>query len=400
MVRIIFFVLGLVALGSSSAQTVIPFWHSQDATQDTIQQLADDFNASQSEYEIVPEYAGNYEDAAIQLVSSIGTRNQPVIFDAELSVFARLVQEGSLESLSDLVENVPAELVDDFYPALWSYGELDGERYGLPWNMSLPVLFYNATAFRQRGVEPPETWEEFVAAADRMTTRQTTGYIHVTAALVFETMVTTRGAQLVTDDGQPNFTSDAAVDALEMLQQIVNDDNAVVRTFSQLDVAVVDFVRTKGMMSIASIAFWPQGERYNIAFEPEAVPVPRGSSQDIPLLGAQLVVIDGASEAQRRGAFAFWRFLVQPENVDTWVRESYFLPVRREAANLLEDWYAEDSVRRLGLDELEHAVARPRVGGYVIWQGYLEESLERALLRGADARAALAEAQRRAEESP
>ncbi|MDZ7704379.1 MAG: ABC transporter substrate-binding protein [Trueperaceae bacterium] len=399
MIRTIFFVLGLAVLGGSSAQTVIPFWHSQDATQDTIAQLADDFNASQSDYRVVPEYAGNYEDAAIQLASSLDSGNEPVLFDSELTVFARLVEEGALAPLSDLAGELSSEVVDDFYPALWGYGDTSGDRYGLPWNMSVPVLFYNASAFGQRGVEAPATWDEFEAAADRMTTRQTTGYIHVTAALIFETMVVTRGGQIVTDDGQPNFTSDAAVETLEMLQRMVEADHATVRTFAQLDAAVVDFVRTRGMMAFASIAFWPQSQRYDIAFNPEAAPVPKGSSPNIPLLGAQLVILDGASDAQRRGAFEFWRFLVEPENIDTWVRASYFLPVRRSAVDLLQDWYDAEPARRIGLQELENAVPRPRVGAYTTWQGYLEEAIERALRRGTDPREALAEAQRRAEQS-
>jgi ABC-type glycerol-3-phosphate transport system substrate-binding protein len=48
------------------------------------------------------------------------------------------------------------------------------------------------------------------------------------------------------------------------------------------------------------------------------------------------------------------------------------------------------------LDTLEQATMRPRVGAYAIWQGYLEEALQRAIRGQMSPEAALAEAQRRA----
>ncbi len=390
----------LVCLASfGKAQTVIEYWHSQDAAQGTVQALSDAFNASQSEYAVVPRYVGNYQEATIKLVAALGGTDQPVLFSAEGTVFPRLVEEGALADLSDLSAALPEALVNDLYPALWGSGELDGSRYGLPWTSSLPVLFYNATAFEQLGVAVPKTWEEFEAAAARLTTRQTEGYIHVSAAFIFEMMVSTRGGSVVTEEGRPNLNSPEAVDALAMLKRIADAGNATVRSFAELDVALVDFVRTKGMMAFASIAFWPQGQRYSVAFRPAVAPVPTGESAAVPLIGAQLVVLKRATEEERRGAVAFWQFLMEPEHQATWVEASYYLPTRLAALPLLEAWYHEDPSRRVALSQLENAVSRPRVGAYAVWQGFLEEALEKSLRGGVPPEVALEEAQRRALES-
>jgi sn-glycerol 3-phosphate transport system substrate-binding protein len=381
------------------AQTTLEYWHSQDATESTIQTLADTFNASQGEYRVVPRYVGSYREGTVKLIAALGGGEQPVLFDAEGTVFARLVEERALADLSDLTDALPEALVEDLYPALWSAGKLNGGRYGLPWNMSMPVLFYNATAFAQLGVTPPKTWAEFEEVAARLTTRQTEGYIHVSAAFIFEMMVSTRGGSIVTEAGQPNLNSPEAVDALNMLKRIADGGNATLRSFAELDVALVDFVRTKGMMAFASIAFWPQGLRYSVAFEPATAPVPTGASAAVPLMGAQMVVLESASEAERRGAVAFWEFLMEPENVVTWVQASYFLPARRSALPLLEPWYQEDPNRKVALSQLENAVPRPRVGAYAVWQGFLEEALEKSLRGGVPPEVALAEAQQRALES-
>lgn len=378
---------------------MLEFWHSQDATEDLIQQFADAFNASQDEYEVVPRYNGNYQESAIKLVAALGGSNLPVLFDAEVTVFPRLVEEGALAELSPLLEAVPGELLADLNPALWGYGELAGGRYGLPWNMSMPVLFYNKSAFDQLGLAPPTTWEEFEAAAERLTTRNTRGYIDVAAAFIFEALVSTRGGSVVTEDGQPNFDSPEAVEALSMLQRLARERHSVPRGFAELDQALVDFARTRVMMAVASQAFFPQGERFSVAFEVAAAPLPTGSSESVPLMGAQLVVLESASEAERRGALAFWQFLMAAEQQQAWVQASYFLPVRNSVAEALQGWYEAVSGRRAALAQLENAVYRPRIGAYAVWQGYLQEAIERATKAGADPQTVLQEAQRRALES-
>ena len=390
---LLFFVFIFTSL--ASAQTNITFWHSQDAAE-TVEALTEAFNASQSDYRVAPRYTGNYIEGSLKLVAALQGGDAPVLFDAEGTVFAELVEEGALSNLSDLTAGLPAEFVEDIFPIMWAYGEVDGARYGLPWNSTLPVLFYNATAFAQRGVAPPATWEEFEEAAARLTTRNTKGYIDVAAALIFETMVNSRGGSLVTETGEPDFTSPEALETLRLLVRLAEEKHSIPRSFKDLDSALIDFARTKGMMALATESLWPQGERFSVAFEVATAPVPSGGSPTVPLLGAQLVVLEGATAAERAGAVAFWEFLMAPENIKTWVEASYYLPTRRSALPLLEAWYEEDPDRRAALLGLEHAVLRPRTGAYVRWQGYLEEAVEQAVRGRLSPEEALARTQERA----
>ncbi len=392
--RILLFLI-LVFTSLASAQTEITFWHSQDATE-TVDALAETFNASQTRYRVVPRYTGNYIESSLKLVAALQSGDAPVLFDAEGTVFAELVEEGALSDLSDLTADLSPALVEDIFPVMWAYGDFNGARYGLPWNSTLPVLFYNATAFEQRGVAPPATWDEFEEAAARLTTRNTKGYIDVAAALVFETMVNSRGGSLVTEDGEPNFNSPEALETLELLVRLAEEKHSIPRSFKDLDAALIDFARTKGMMAVATEALWPQGERFSVAFKVATAPVPTGGFSRVPLLGAQLVVLKSATAEERAGAFAFWEFLMEPENLKTWVEASYYLPARRAALPLLEPWYAEDPSRRAALDGLEHAVLRPRTGAYVRWQGYLEEALEQAVRGRLSPEEALTRVQERA----
>lgn len=393
-----FLLVVLILLGSFTfAQTTITFWHSQVSTVETVNKLAAGFNAIQSEFVVEPVYTGTYPDSSIKLITAVSNDSGPVMFDAEVTVFAKLISENAVLPLNDLTASLSTNFIADIYPNLWNFGFVNNERYGLPWNMSLPVLFYNASLLKQRGVTPPHTWQDFEAAAKKLTTRQTKGYINVSLAFIFETMVTTRGGHIITEEGKPNFNSSEAIEALAMLKRMTDARHVTNRTMAEIDVALVDFVRTKGMMAFASLAFWTEGQHYSIAFEPGAVPVPMGTSQKVPFVGAQLVVMKGASETERLGAFKFWQFLMQPKNIATWVKASYYLPARQSAVPLLEDWYAEDNIRKLGLEQLEHAIDKPKVGEYAIWQDFLQEAIDKALKGRMSPEEALSEAQKRAE---
>ncbi|AEB12897.1 ABC transporter substrate-binding protein [Marinithermus hydrothermalis] len=390
----------LVGLGLGFAQVEIPFWHSMDGPAGrAIERFAQAFNQSQPAYRVVPRFLGDYREGESKLVAALRTGSQPVLFQAELAFFPRLVAEGRAVPLDAYLEDLPPEFIRDFYPAAWAYGVVDGTRYGLPFNTSTPVLFYNADAFRALGLEAPRDWTAFVRAAERLTNRRSKGYIAVLESWTFEAMVTSRGGSLVTPDGRPNFTSPEAVAALEMLVRLAREGAAIPRNLAEAQFAQLDFVRTKGMMVFASIANWPAAERYTFAFELGVAPVPREAEGRVPLGGAQLVVLKGASPKQVRGAVAFWRFLMQPEQIAEWVQASFYVPLRRSVLPRLEAFYAENPFRKAAFEQLEFAVPRPRTPHFAVWRTYLEEALEKAVKGGMDPRKALEEAQRKALEA-
>ncbi len=389
--------LAVAALsGAATAQTTITFWHSMEGVEDTIDTLVERFHDVQDEVRVDARYVGGYAEAQTRLVAAFGTADEPVLFQAELGFFPRLVGDGALLDLSDLVTELPDDMVADFYPGAWGYGELEGGRYGLPWNVSTPVLYYNADALRQAGIAPPTTWDEFAAAAQALTSRTAQGAMFVGDSWLFEMMVLSRGGTLALEDGRPNLDGPEAVAALTMLRDLVRGRHLAFFGASESTPAILAFVRARSLMTFASIANWPDVRRFSVGFDLAAAPVPIAEGGRVPLGGAQLTVLRGATDAERRAAFVFWRFLVEPENLATWVETSYYIPVRRAALPLLDAFYAEDPNRAAALDQLELAVPRPRVASFNAWRGLLDEALERALRGNQSPEAALAEAQRRA----
>jgi ABC-type glycerol-3-phosphate transport system substrate-binding protein len=388
----------LLILAPALAQTEVTFWHSMDGPAGRLlAAFAQEFNARQNLYRASPQYVGDYRDAETKLVAALRTGAAPVLFQAEISFFPRLVREGRALALDPYL-NLERSFLEDLFEPAWNYGVMEGRRFGLPLNTSTPVLFYNLDTFRAKGLKAPRNWKEFEEVAKALSSRQTKGFIFVTdpQAWLFEAMVTSRGGSL-TKDGKPNFTSKEALEALEMLTRLNRAGALSVRSMAESTFAQLDFVRTKGMMVMASIANWPAAENFSFAFTLGVAPVPREPGGKVPMGGAQLVVLRGASEAQVRGAIEFWKYLMEPRNVARWVEASYYVPVRKSAIPLLEDFYRENPFRKVAFEQIAHAQERPRLTPFSAWASLLAEALERSLKGGVPPQKALEEAQRKAE---
>jgi multiple sugar transport system substrate-binding protein len=125
-------------------------------------------------------------------------------------LFEGLALGGQLRSISPLVTRDRVDL-SQWYPNGIAAMRVDGALYGLPARGQIQdcYLFYNRTAFQQAGVaEPSDAWtlEELVAAADRLTTRDTDsrfGYGTVWGG--FPTTIAAlrhHGGDLLSSDGQ------------------------------------------------------------------------------------------------------------------------------------------------------------------------------------------------------
>ncbi len=388
--------LAVVGLGLALAQRPVdvPFWHTAGPPgQEVLEGMIREFNASQREYRIVPNFVGDYREGGLKLLAALRSGGAPALFHAEISFLGRMVQDNIALPLDDYLGNLPS----DFYPSFLETGRLRGRTFGLPIGLSIPVFFYNADQFGSRGLGAPRTWDDVATAAQRLTTRAAKGYTVSSDIYSFNVLVMSRGGSIVNAQGRPDFTNAKAVESLEYLQGLVRRNIAQSRNIAEAQFSVADFLRTKTFMGIAPITVWPLIEnRAPIPFRLGVAAVPRSSDGKVPLAGGTLVVLRGANEQQARGAVTFWRFLMEPPNIAKWVRATYYMPMRRAAQPLLEDFYREDPRRRVAFSQIENADVWLQDPEFTVWYSFLEDALERALKGNANARQVLEEAQRRA----
>ena len=382
-----------LAVSASAAPVKIAFWHSMEGVKDVVAGYAKDFNASQDAYEVVPASVGNYRETPAKLQAAIKAGTAPVLFQAEFTYFNKLVGDGQLANLDRYEAGLDAGFVKDFYPAVWKAGEVGGVRYGLPWNVSTPVLFYNARALRQAGAGVPKTWTELEATSNRLKSGRRP-YLTIADAWTFEALVSTRGGRLVAN-GKPTFDSPEAVAALDQLARMVKGGSAQARTLNEAVGAAFDFTRGQNLMVAASIANWTDFQKLPF-LELGAAQFPCEKVCTVPIGGANLGIVKGSSAQEQAGALAFWKFLMEPARLADWVKATAYVTPRRSVQASLDGYYAKNPYRKAAYDQMDDTVPRPTAPEYYVWQKYLEDAIHKASTGQMTALAALQEAQRKA----
>ncbi|MBX2839269.1 MAG: extracellular solute-binding protein [Gammaproteobacteria bacterium] len=159
----------LIASGPSLAATEIQWWHAMGGRLgEVVNEIAEKYNASQSDVVVVPTYKGGYEDTMTAGIAAFRAKEQPhiiQIFDAGAATIINA--KGATVPVAELMEDFN---IEDYIPGVrYFYADSEGNMIGLPFNSSTPLLYYNKDAFAKAGLDaPPKTWEEFEAMAPKL----------------------------------------------------------------------------------------------------------------------------------------------------------------------------------------------------------------------------------------
>ena len=161
-----------VSASMSIAQTEIQWWHAMGGTNgERVDKIAADFNASQSDYKIVPSYKGNYTETMTAAVAAFRAKEHPHLVQVfEVGTATMMAAKGAIYPVEQMMNDAgePFEKAD-FLPAVISYYQTsDGELLSMPFNSSTPVLWYNVDAINAAGVKAPKTWGDVKTVAQAL----------------------------------------------------------------------------------------------------------------------------------------------------------------------------------------------------------------------------------------
>jgi multiple sugar transport system substrate-binding protein len=149
--------------GASDANT-IRFWQFWDLA--VIGPIVAEFEAQNPGIKVEVEQL-TWKSGLEKIQAAVASGTQPDLCELGSTWLPRFSYEGVLEDVTDVYE---AER-DSFL--MWESGMWNGRSYGLPWVQGSRVLFVNRELFRRAGLDPdhaPETWEELLAAAEKVST--------------------------------------------------------------------------------------------------------------------------------------------------------------------------------------------------------------------------------------
>lgn len=164
-----------VALGAQTAPVEVSFWHAMGGKLgEKVQAMADQFNAGQNRFKVVPVYKGSYAETMTAGIAAFRAGTAPAIMQVfEVGTATMMGAGGAIKPVYQLMEeNKVAFDPAAYLPAVTGYyTDSKGKMLSFPFNSSTPVLYYNKDAFRKTGLDPekpPRTWKEMEACGRKL----------------------------------------------------------------------------------------------------------------------------------------------------------------------------------------------------------------------------------------
>jgi alpha-glucoside transport system substrate-binding protein len=145
--------------GSISAMAI---WAGEE--QKSFQAVIDDFKEKYPNVDV--KYRTGGDNLAPLLSAAVEGGNPPDLAAiGQPGLMADFAEQNAIKPMDDLREKI----VDAFGEDVANAGAVDGKQYGLMYKgANKSTVWYNVADFEEAGVEPPETWDDFVSARDTL----------------------------------------------------------------------------------------------------------------------------------------------------------------------------------------------------------------------------------------
>ena len=158
---------------SAHAKTEVEWWHAMGGTLgEKVNEIASDFNASQSEYEIKPVYKGTYAETMTSAIAAFRAKQQPAIVQVfEVGTATMMGAKKAIYPVHELMADTKESFDPNKYLSAVTgyYTSNEGKMLSMPFNSSTPVLYYNKDMFANAGIKSaPKTWKEMGEVSQKL----------------------------------------------------------------------------------------------------------------------------------------------------------------------------------------------------------------------------------------
>ncbi|NUR93287.1 MAG: ABC transporter substrate-binding protein [Nonomuraea sp.] len=408
--------LGACSAGKKAANpgaaVTITWWTGQaEDAEKILEGLAAEYHTAHPNVTIkVSSGAPTTDDLLTKLSAAFVGGTYPDISYAYGSWATQLAQSGRTQDLSTEVAD-PKRAWQEFPPAARATATVDGKVIGLPAVVDNLGIVYNRKLFDQAKVAYPTddwTWDDFRAAARKLTDRSTN--VYGTAYPVSGSENTTwvlwpllwqRGGAILAQDGKaPAFDSDAGVQALTFLRDLAVTDKSVYLDQTDEKFGPLFLDGRVAMLITGPWQLYDITQRkldYGVAF----LPGTNGDHQTIS--GPDLWTLFDHDDPDRAAAAREFVFWLTSKDVDTrYSLAQGNLPLRdsEKSTAAYRDFTKQYPGATTFVENLANArQPRPTVPGYVELSQYVGEAISQVMQGAADPRQALDAAARKSREA-
>ncbi|SDG22175.1 MULTISPECIES: ABC transporter substrate-binding protein [Thalassobaculum] len=379
---------------------------------DTIQALTDEYAAANPDVKIDAVYAGSYQDTITKTLTAVRGGTPPqlsVILSVDMFT---LIEEDAIIPFDGLAKSdADKAWLTSFYPAFMDNSMTGGKTYGIPFQRSTPVLYWNKEAFKEAGLDPetpPATWEEQIAFGKKLTKRDANGNVTQWGMRIpssgfpywlFQGLTTQNDVILANDAGnKTNFDDPKVVEALQYLVDLSAKHEV-------MQPGIIEWGSTpKAFFEGQTAMMWTTtgnltNVRDNAPFDFGVGMLPANKRRGAPTGGGNFYIFKDSTDEQKAASFEFIKWITAPEQAAKWTIATGYVAPRPDAweTPAMKQYVADFPPALVARDQLEYAVAELSTYQNQRITTILNDALEAAITGQKAPAAALEEAQAEAD---
>ncbi len=330
----------------------------------TIDSFTADFNAANPDIHVTATYAGGYADIykAIDTQIKGGGKGPDVGILLSTDMYS-LIDNDYVVPLDPFIKGSKDAdtYLKDFFPAFLLNSQTGGVTYGVPFQRSTPVLYYNKDMFTAVGIDhAPATTAEMLADAQKLTKSDGSQWgIEIPSDgfpyWLFQGFAIGNGQNLVGDAANKViFNTPSTVQALQYFVDLQGKYKVMPAGVIKWGDTPTDFTSGK-----AAMVYHTTGSLTNILknakFDVGVGFLPAGSKgYGAPTGGGNLYIMKTASPAVQAAAWRWIQYLTSPQQEADWTVATGYIAPRQSA-------WDTDTLKTLVAAHPQYAVARDQL---------------------------------------
>ncbi len=366
----------------------IQVWYSLGAKYSApLDVIIDKFNSMQDMITVEGVYQGGYATTQEKLLAAYVAGEPPVLSQLEQSLVGAFVANDALIPLDTFIKADKEFNVKDFNKNITQGATYNKKLYGLPINVSTPVLYLNRDLFKQAGLDPdkyPTTWEEAYQIAQKISGLgpDIYGMRIYNSGWIMDSLFHQFGGTVFNENNTECLVNSGEIkEAMSFWKKMVDEGIAVYQ--GGKDGSTMDASGVVGMVmrSTGSIEWFKD----NVTFDWGVAPFTLGKNKAVSLGGGNIYMLKKTSPEEQFAAWQFLKFLTNTENQVYWSTNTGYM-VSRESAKESPEIQAilkNDPRYSVTYDQLKDAFARPTVEAWPEIEDLIQEAMTKIILEDA-----------------
>ncbi len=334
--------------------------------------FAADFQKENPDIKINPVYSGTYQESVVKALTAHKSGTPPVTAVLLSTDMYTLIDDEAVVLFDDIAKSADDKAwMNSFYPAFMANSRTGGKTWGIPFQRSTIVLYWNKEMFKAAGLDPnkaPASWKEMAEFAQKLTLRDASGNttqwgVQIPSSgfpyWLFQGLTTPNGVELMNAAGtETYFDNPAVIEALKYWVDLSRTQKVHPPGVVEWGTTPKDFFEKKVAM-IWTTTGNLTNIRTNAKFDFGVGMLPASKRRGSPTGGGNFYVFKKSTPAQQQAAVRFIKWITSPARAAQWGIDTGYVAVRPDAWDTpaMKKYVEGFPAAAVARDQLQYSVA-------------------------------------------